>query len=196
MPKITPTTVAAHGSGLGMVQHWPAGFTAQLPTDDWVIAHTLPRQEKRLAADLHHCRVPGLLFLERRVRRYPGKGTQESLVPLLGGYVFAHLPRGQHHLLYDTQRIVRLINVSQPEVLADDLRALIRLVEATTAPLIVRPELTPGTRTIITRGVFTGCLGIVVRRQRTLELLVNLELLGTSVAVTLPAEFAERQEII
>lgn len=157
-----------------------------------MIAHTLPRQEKRLAADLQFSHVPGLLFLERRVRRYAGKGTQESLVPLLGGYVFAHLPPGQRHVLYDTKRIVRLIDVSQPDILADDLRALIRLVEATTDPLLVRPELITGTRTRITRGVFAGCMGIVVCRRDTRELVVNLTLLGTSVAVTLPAEFAQQ----
>jgi transcription antitermination factor NusG len=87
--------------------------------------------------------------------------------------------------------VVRVIEVPRPDELARDLRSLCQLVAASDAPLQVRPELTPGKRVEITAGTFAGCSGVISRRQGQIELVVNLEMLGTSVAVTLPANLAE-----
>lgn len=172
----------------GLIRSWPPGFENALPLDHWVVAHARPRQEKRLADDLERLGQPGCLFLERRRRHYPGKGVQESLVPLLGGYLFLHLGR-QHDLepIYRTGRVLRLIQVPAPALLAEELGALRRLVEATPLPLQVRPELVPGRMVEVRRGVFAGCQGIIRRRQGLTELVVNLDVLGHSVAVRMDA---------
>ena len=93
--------------------------------------------------------------------------------------------------IYDTRRVVRVIEVPRPNELTRDLKHLCSLVSASDAPLQVRPELTPGKQVEITAGTFAGCAGVIARRQGQIELVVNLEMLGTSVAVTLPADFAE-----
>lgn len=178
-------------TSIGVVQDWPAGFSADLPQDRWLVAHAYPRQEKQVIAALRARNLPGLAFFERRLRHYPGKGTQESLVPLIAGYLFIAGGRADHQAIYDTRRVVRIIEVPRPQELASDLRHLITLVTNSTTPLVVRPELVPGRRIAITSGTFTGCNGVIVRRSHDFELVVNLELLGTSVSVTLPAEYAE-----
>jgi transcription antitermination factor NusG len=174
-----------------MVEDWPSGFTRQLPDSHWLVVHAYPRQEKKLIADLRARNLPGCAFFERRMRHYPGKGTQESLVPLLGGYVFVSALLSARQEIYDTRRVVRVIDVPHPLELCRDLRHLCNLVNASDAPLQVRPELTPGKRVEITAGTFAGCAGIISRRHGQLELVVNVEMLGTSVAVTLPADLAE-----
>lgn len=175
----------------GLVQEWPVGFSAALPEGPWLVLHVKPRQEKRLIEDLRRLPFPGLCFFERRLRHYPGKGTQESLLPLLSGYLFVNAGRDDRQPLFDTQRVVRILDVTQPGSLTSDLQNLCRLVGAATSPLVVRPELAIGQKVTVTQGTFTGCSGVVQRRERAYELVVNLEVLGQSVAVTLPAEFAE-----
>jgi transcriptional antiterminator RfaH len=159
-----------------------------LPRDRWVVVHAKPRCEKLLARDLAMLGIAGCLFLERRLRRYRGKGVQESLVPLLGGYLFVHRGREQNPSpIYRTERVVGIIGVADPGRLADDLDALRRLVEGAVRPLVVRPELQPGQVVTVQDGVFAGCRGVIVRRAGAGELVVNIEALGHSVAVTLDA---------
>ncbi|HEX3134252.1 MAG TPA: transcription termination/antitermination NusG family protein [Planctomycetota bacterium] len=174
-----------------MVLDWPAGFSAALPEDRWLVVHAYPRQEKKTIEDLRARRLPGCAFFERRLRHYPGKGTQESLVPLIPGYLFVVGGREERDAIYATRRVVRIIDVPRPKELANDLRNLIVLVTATHSPLVMRPELVPDKRIAITSGTFAGCSGVIARRSHDYELVVNLDLLGTSVSVTLPADYAE-----
>ena len=175
----------------GVVESWPVGFAATMPEGPWLVLHVKPRQEKQLIKVLRLMPYPGLCFFERRLRHYPGKGTQESILPLLNGYLFVSASREQREAFYDTQRVVRILDVPQPAKLTADLQNLCRLIDAATTPLVVRPELVAGTSVTVSQGTFTGCTGVVQRRERTFELVVNLDMLGRSVAVTLPAEFAE-----
>jgi transcription antitermination factor NusG len=191
-PRIMVAAMAAsHITTSGLVEDWPDGFSGRLPDAHWLVVHAYPRQEKKLILELRARRLPGCAFFERRIRHYPGKGTQESLVPLLGGYVFVAAPLSSRQDIYETHRVVRIIEVPRPDELARDLRSLCQLVAASDAPLQVRPELTAGKRVEITAGTFAGCSGVITRRQGQIELVVNLEMLGTSVAVTLPANLAE-----
>jgi transcriptional antiterminator RfaH len=192
LPAMTPARRST--ASTGMVQDWPDGFAGQLPPCPWLVVHAYPRQEKKLIADLRELRVPGLMFFERRVRHYPGKGRQQSLVPLIGGYVFASADERRKPDIYQTKRVVSIIDVRRPDELARDLASLCTLVENATEPLVVRPEMAAGRRVTVRGGTFAGCQGVVVRRQNQFELVVNLELLGSSVSVTLPEEMAEAAE--
>jgi hypothetical protein len=68
---------ASHITTSGLVEDWPVGFSASLPTTHWLVVHAYPRQEKKLILDLRARRLSGCAFFERRIRHYPGKGTQE-----------------------------------------------------------------------------------------------------------------------
>jgi transcription antitermination factor NusG len=171
-----------------VVRDWPAGFAAALPDGPWIVAHVRPRGEAALAAGLHRSGVAGLVLYEERRRRYAGKGSQVGLVPMLGGYVFVSANRDQADAIYRTERVVRLINPPRPEVLAAELRALVALVGLATGPVVVRPELVPGTPVEIGTGTFAGLRAVVLRRQNATEIVVNIELLGQSVSTRVPVD--------
>ncbi len=59
------------------------------------------------------------------------------------------------------------------------------------APLVVRPELVAGEVVLITSGLFSGCSGVIQRRQHNHHLVVNLPVLGQSVSTVVPLEIAE-----
>jgi transcription antitermination factor NusG len=200
-PRSAVDTVVDHGGGavaehvrtssFGLVMEWPEGFSRALPDQRWLVVHAYPRQEKKVIEDLRGRKLPGCAFFERRLRHYPGKGTQQSIIPLIPGYLFIAAGREDREAIYATRRVVRIIEVPRPAELVADLRNLIALVTAATSPLVVRPELAPGKRIAITSGTFAGCAGVIARRNHDYELVVNLDLLGTSVSVTLPADYAE-----
>jgi transcription antitermination factor NusG len=160
------------------------------PQSNWLIAHCKPRQEKLLCNELAWNGIPRGMFMERRLRRYPGHGVRETLVPLLGGYVFCIGDWDTREMLYRTERVVRIIIPHNPVQLAQELQMLARLIELSEGPLEVNPEIVAGSLVTITRGTLAGMIGVVVRRKGISQLVVNLSVLGTSVAVELPAETA------
>jgi len=189
-----PAMIAHAGKELrisGQIDCDPAGLFHVPPERDWLIAHCKPRQEKCLCRELSQRGIPRGIFLERRLRRYPGKGTSESLVPLLGGYVFCIGNQAEHETIYRTERVARIIRVVDSNRLAQQLQMLALLLERTEGPMEVRPDIVVGTVVTITRGTLAGLSGVVVRRKASAQLVVNLTVLGTSVAVELPVETAE-----
>lgn len=156
----------------------------------WLVAHVLPRQEKRIMQDAIAANIPCLLFLERRVRRYPNKGVQESLVPLVSGYVFFAVGMERRDELFRGGRALRIFEPGDPKLFTQELQALSSLIEIADGPLMVRPEIVAGDLVEIEDGAFSGFTGRVTRREGMTELVVNLEILGTSVATRLPADLA------
>ena len=183
MSTVSPTS--------GVLLAWPPTLADAFPSEHWLVAHAFPRQEKLLAKLLEAKNLEGCLFLERRVRTYKGKGTQVSLIPLIGGYLFVHAPREKREDIFRTERVCRIIDVPNPVALANELTALRRMISCTSLPLIVRPEIVAGKTVRINNGTFAGIDGVVCSRKGATELVVNLALLGHSVAVTLPADVAE-----
>jgi hypothetical protein len=176
----------------GVVWSWPHGFLDALPGEDWLVAHTRPRHEKCLVRDLQRYAIPGVLFLEERMRIRP-KSQQRTLVPLLGSYVFVHLPFAQQMRLYDTGRILRLIPVSQPQQLCCDLMDLHRLVTTVPDTLQVTPSLQPGMRVCFRHGTLAGTSGVVVRRDGATLVAVNIHALGHSVTVRVQDDLLEAE---
>jgi transcription antitermination factor NusG len=172
---------------LGEVRAWPSGLLDKLPEGPWAVAHVKPRQEKLLASNLRHYGLPSVLFLEHRVRTYVRQGVQSSEIPLLPGYLFIVADEMDYDIIYSTDRVVRLMTVRDPADLVSDLTDLIALVTRAETPLQVRPELIPGSVVELCAGSMAGLRGVVLRRKGSSELVVNVRMLGTSVAVACDA---------
>lgn len=178
----------------GLVDCDPPGLFHVPPERSWLIAHSKPRQEKCLCRALTLAQIPRGIFLERRIKRYPGKGLSETLIPLLGGYVFCIGGHAEREMIYRTERVARIIPVPNGTQLAQQVQMLALVLERSQGALQVRPEIVAGTVVTIIRGTMAGLMGVVQRRKGRAQLVVNLSVLGTSVAVELPAETAEALE--
>ncbi len=177
---------------LGLIQSWPPDVLAtDQPVQPWLVAHVKPRQEKLVASDMKRRHLPGAVFMRQHVRIYPGKGRQISLIPLIPGYVFMVDAPEAREALYDSGRIVRLLTAPRPEELHRDLLDLVALLAGTPEQVEVRPEIVPGLRVVLQYGSMAGCAGVVVRRQGICEIVVNVHLLGTAVAVRCNARDVE-----
>lgn len=175
----------------GVVDCNPPELFQMPPSTGWLVAHCKPRQEKAFCRELELGGIPRGIFYQRRIRSYPGKGKQESLIPLLGGYVFCLGNEDERDTLFRSGRVVHVMVPRDPAALAHELHQLALLVTRSDGPLLVNPEIMPGTLVTITQGTLSGLSGVVIRRKGVSQLFVNLTLLGTSVSVELPAETAE-----
>ncbi len=160
-----------------------------LPTSVWVVAHTRPRCEKKVAAYCTRESFLPTLPLYRSVKRYRGKQAV-FLKPLFPGYVFVQLPPGSRTKLAQHEQVANLLEPpDQAEFagqLADILRALDSGVE-----LRLAPEIRPGMRVRLRGGPLRGVEGIVTDRHGTLEVQLRLDFIGQGAAVRVTADELE-----
>jgi len=149
----------------------------------WMAFYTKPRQEKSLARELLHCRIPFYLPLVKKTSLSQGR-RRTSLVPLFGGYVFLFGSEEERVRSLATNRLSRVLEVDQPEQLVFDLRQFRRLIAAG-APLTVESRLMPGRRVRVRQGPFAGVEGVVLKRRGETRLLVAINFLqqGASVEI-------------
>ena len=149
----------------------------------WMVLYTKPRQEKALARDLLREQVPFYLPLVKKTLQY-ARRKLSSHSPLFSGYVFLYASEGERTKTLATNRVLRVIQVDDPERLVHDLRQLRQLIAAN-APLTVESRLVPGDRVRVRKGPFAGIEGRVLHRRGETRLLVSVNFLqrGASVEI-------------
>jgi len=169
-PSIHPETLLEDGFLLPSERKW------------WVL-YTKARQEKAVSRDLLSWNIPFYLPLVRKQSASRGRRTT-SYVPLFSGYVFIYGSESERTRSLKTNRVSRVIEVDDPDLLVHDLRQFRRLI-ATDAPLTVESRLTPGNRVRVRHGSFAGLEGTVLTRRGETRLLVCVNFLqqGASVEI-------------
>ncbi|HKR64897.1 MAG TPA: transcription termination/antitermination NusG family protein [Thermoanaerobaculia bacterium] len=156
----------------------------------WGVAHVRSRQEKVLARQLAENGVPFYLPLAESRRRREGR-TLVSHLPLFAGYVFHRATAAQRDILWRTNVIANLIDVTNQDELHAELAQLRRL-QLAGASLKTYHELLPGQPVRIESGSFAGYNGIVVRGKGHDRLIVSISLLKQNVSVEFDREVLRR----
>src|SRR5205823_5383416 len=86
-----------------------------------MVLYTKPRQEKSLARELLRREVSFYLPLVKKTMEY-GHRRVVSFTPLFGGYVFMHGSESERLISLGTNRILRVLPVSDAEGFISDLR--------------------------------------------------------------------------
>lgn len=156
----------------------------------WLVAHTRPRCEKKVA---DYCAREGLrttLPLYRSVKRYRGK----KLVfhkPLFPGYVFVELadPNARGRLAQNQH----VANLLEPPDQAEFAAQLGDILQALESELEVRlaPEVKPGIRVKLKSGPLRGLEGVVTERDGMMEVQLRLDFIGQGAAVKVAADEVE-----
>lgn len=149
---------------------------SELPSDPWLVLRTRCRHENVVESSLRQREI--VAWLPR------WKGTRSD-VPLFPGYIFVR-PRADQ---YESMRYIRgscgfvLGCGSRPAAMPErDLRAVMTLVDSG-SPLSIDPELVAGRRVKIIAGPLAGIEGDLVRVKNRALLVVNVELVNSSVRV-------------
>jgi transcriptional antiterminator RfaH len=147
----------------------------------WYVCHTRPRQEKRLAHDLHGSRVPFFLPLVEQ-RRLGGGRRRAGWAPLFPGYVFLWGGPEERLQALKTNRLANLLEVADAAELWDDLRHLDRVLRSD-LPVTPVERLQAGDRVRVVSGPLAGVVGTVERWAGRHRLLIRIRFLQRGVTV-------------
>ncbi|MFH1920045.1 MAG: transcription termination/antitermination NusG family protein [Planctomycetota bacterium] len=149
----------------------------------WWVLHAKPRQEKAISRNLLAHEIPFYLPLVKKRSCIRGRRVTAN-VPVFSGYMFLYGSEDERGSSLTTNRIVRVLEVHDPERLRTDLTQLQRLI-ASEAPLTLEARLAPGRRVRVRLGPFAEMEGTVVMRQGRTRLIVAVNFLqqGASVEV-------------
>jgi transcription antitermination factor NusG len=156
--------------------------------DPWMVLRTRSRHENKVETMLQEKQITAYLPKCKVVRNANGRKRVVEL-PLFPGYVFVR-PRLDQ---YDGIRYIRgscglVFADSRPGTLPErDIEAVKKLVESG-AEISLDPELVTGKRIKIVDGPFMGVEGILISARNQQHLVVNVDMLGSSVRVEVGRE--------
>ena len=155
----------------------------------WWVAHTKARNEKALAWQLLKMEVAYFLPLVEKTS-IKGKRKFKSLLPLFGGYVFFCGDEEARYKALTTNRIANIIPVTDQKGFVSQLRdvhiALTCGVDVDPFPSVVE-----GIRCVVTSGPLRGVEGIVEKKESVTRIMLKVDILGQSAAVTIDPAFLE-----
>lgn len=178
------TTITPNGNG-------PAAGDAS-----WYALHVRSRHEFVASADLQKKGIESFLPSIVRVSQWRDRKKRVEF-PLFPGYMFVHIPPHSEAFLrvVKSRGSVQFISLEpgHPTPVPDDEIDSLRILLESGKPLDVYPGLAPGSRVRLKRGVLAGAEGVLAAREDHRCLFhINIEILGRSVGVTVPAEDLEQ----
>ena len=159
---------------------------------DWYVLHVKPRTEKKVMGHMRHYGFFAHLPTYTKITKVQRRKVRHEL-PLFPGYVFTKLWPDERLVILKTNLVVRTILVERPRTMIHQLRQISRASRAV-------PNLRPaqmcdvGDYVRVTSGPLYGTEGYVVRHGREMTLCLNIEILGVSAEVSVPAVDVEKVE--
>ena len=157
------------------------GFPVSTPERPWVVVHTRPRCEKKLADAAGRQGIGTYLPLRKRVHRY-GNRERSFESPLFPGYLFCLAEVDGRRWLAQNRYTANLLEVFDQTQLDAQLRQLHQALE-TGRVLDVMPYLQTGHRVRVLAGPLRGLEGLVLRVKGQARIVINVDMIRESVAV-------------
>lgn len=150
----------------------------------WYVLHVKPRTEKRVEGYLIHYGYFHYLPMRKKVVRVQRR-KRTTFLPLFPGYVFTRLNPDERLTMLKTNLMVRMIPVDRPRPMIHQLRQVEHALKA-------KPDLIPAANTFhegelvrIVSGPFRGLEGVVKRTNKSLSVVLNVEMIGSAIELTI-----------
>jgi transcriptional antiterminator RfaH len=147
----------------------------------WVVLHSRPRCEKKVADYCKRNELPWYLPLRKKIHQY-GSRERSFWSPLFPGYVFCMVTPAKKSDIRQNRYVANLLDVLDQEKLVEQLR---QINHALTVGEVVEvmPYLDSGRHVKVTGGVMKGLEGIVSRVKGRTRVIINVDMIRQSVAV-------------
>lgn len=151
----------------------------------WYVARTQPRHEKCVASHLNTRGVDHFLPVYEKLSQWKDRRMRVRL-PLFPGYVFVHLAYAERFQALSIPSVMGLVTFGGKPAAVDshELEVLRRGLDAKglASPC---PYLKTGQRVRVVSGIFAGLTGIIRRRQGHTRLVVSIDDIQRSIALSL-----------
>ena len=149
---------------------------------NWKVLFVKPRTEKKAAEYCALFHIPFYLPLRANTRVVQRRKVT-FMLPIFPGYVFAKFQAGQRLALLQTNLVVRVLEPTHPRRMLRDLIMIRRALKADPELKPSKP-LTQGHLVRIVSGPFMGIEGRVARMSGTLNVVLNVDMIGRAVSLT------------
>ncbi len=160
----------------------------------WHVIYVKSHYEFITAAELIRKGIEAYLPAIRKVRQWKDR---KKLIdyPLFPGYVFVQVPAypGAFLEVLKTRGVVTFVSLEAgtPTPVADEEIDTLKILTESSRNIDVYPELREGMRIRMKSGPLKGAQGVLSKKEDEIMFLVNIELLGRSVAVRVIPEDVE-----
>jgi transcription antitermination factor NusG len=155
----------------------------------WLVVHTKPRQEKKLAQELARSEVPHFLPATQAKSVTRGR-TLLTWSPLFASYLFLHSNTEQRLAALKTNRIVSCIEVEDQSTMRQQLWDLADLIEKE-VPLRIEERITAGQQVRVKSGPLKDKVGIVIKRSNDTRLFLRVHGLLGGVSLSIEQHLLE-----
>jgi transcription antitermination factor NusG len=153
---------------------------------NWKVLFVKPRTEKKVVEYCRLYEIPSYLPLREKTSVHQRRKVTTQL-PVFPGYVFVNLDAAHRIQLLQTNLLVRILEPPKPRRMLRDLVMVRRALRINPA-LTATQALTRGRKARITKGAFMGIEGRVDRLLGRLKVVLNVDLIGQAIAVTVEAD--------
>ncbi|HEX9006878.1 MAG TPA: UpxY family transcription antiterminator [Bacteroidota bacterium] len=159
----------------------------------WYALYLRSRFEKRVDQELRGAGIESYLPLIEEVHLWSDR-KQKVLEPLFRGYCFVRTDLRDKIAILDTEGVVCFVQANgRPNPIPDEQINWVRIVARDPAAVRREKYLEVGQRVCVAAGPFKGVEGIVLRAHGSTRVVITLESIGQSIAVSVDPLFLEEQ---
>ena len=163
---------------------------ANVDTQRWYVAYTLPRHEKAVAHRLWIQKISSYVPLYTEERHWHDRRLKVEL-PLFPGYVFVRMAFAERVHVLSHPGVIRLLTANGeiaaiPDPEMQQLQECVATWKAQPFPFFIS-----GKRVRVKSGPFAGLEGTIVRRHGKRKLVVTLDLIHSAMTLDLDATQAQ-----
>jgi transcription antitermination factor NusG len=153
----------------------------------WYAIHIYPQNEKKVVTELERKGITTFLPLQKELHRWSDRDKMVE-VPLFPCYAFVHIvPSPQYcSMVQQTLRVIRLLSANdEPIPIPDSEIELIRNLIAGKVPISPYAFLQAGQKVRVRGGCLDGLEGILVMRNGEQNLVLSVNLIQRSLALSI-----------
>ena len=155
----------------------------------WVVAHTRPRTEKKLAEWCERQGFAATLPVYKSVKKYPGK-TAVFEKPLFPNYLFLKITPQQNRLVFQSDYVANLLEIADQALFESQLGDILRALESD-LEIVLAPQIFAGQRVAVKSGPLRGLEGVVEQRSGRTLVHLRLDFISQAAAVQIEANELE-----
>lgn len=151
----------------------------------WYAIYVRSRHEKSVAAHFSLKSVEYFLPTYQEIHKWKNGCRMQLDLPLLPGYVFAKIFLSQRICILECPGVIRFVGFNHEPIPVEDCEVeslRLGLQKHLARPY---PYLTAGTNIRVRRGPFEGRMGVLVRDEGGVRVIISLDLLKRAIAVEL-----------
>lgn len=158
----------------------------------WFVFYTKPRAEKKVAEKLAAKGIEHYLPLLRTLKQWSDRRKMVE-EPVFKSYIFVRTTLEDIKTILVIEGILKVIQFGgNAQAVPDDQLLFLQTLLENPDLISISNELQTGTRVKIVAGPLSGIQGVLVRRGKPSVFGVNIDLVGQSVLVELPAAYLQK----